>query len=93
MFPLKFPNAVALLNEMSGLIQKTLVKILSTSFLTIYTYLSLNEPEEVIEKCIDFLIEHTGNDLYYHLQTNIQVSGLAAEKMLTNFKENYLRKP
>jgi hypothetical protein len=72
-FIFQFPKVSALLEEISEVDEKELASSLSASFLTIYSYLSLNEPDEVNDKCIDFVVENTTRNLYHLLQSDITV--------------------
>lgn len=74
MFFLQYPRSQGLIGDVSQIIRKDVADTLSLSFLTIYPYLFLNETTEIINKCIDFIIQNTESTLYNLLQEDIKVS-------------------
>lgn len=58
--------------------------MICTEFLSIYPYLYLNEASDVTNKCMEFIIQNTGNTLFYHLKADIKVN----KQRLANFASN-----
>uniref|UniRef100_A0A182NNV9 Serine/threonine-protein kinase ATR n=1 Tax=Anopheles dirus TaxID=7168 RepID=A0A182NNV9_9DIPT len=69
---LRFPRCDSLLREVAIIVRKNLVAMLSTSFLTIYTYLCISETVDVTKKCIDYIMKLTGNSFFHLLHSDIK---------------------
>uniref|UniRef100_A0A182HML1 Serine/threonine-protein kinase ATR n=5 Tax=Anopheles arabiensis TaxID=7173 RepID=A0A182HML1_ANOAR len=61
-----------LLREIAVIVRKDLVALLSTSFLTIYTYLFISESVEVTNKSIEYIMRITGNSFFHLLHSDIK---------------------
>ncbi|XP_058118303.1 serine/threonine-protein kinase ATR-like [Anopheles ziemanni] len=69
---LRFPKCDDMLSELAAISRKDLVTILSTSFLTIYTYLFISETPEVTNRCIEYIMKLTGNSFFELLHSDIK---------------------
>ncbi|XP_055592827.1 serine/threonine-protein kinase ATR-like [Uranotaenia lowii] len=69
---IKRPSCVNLLQELANIIRKEKTMVLSNSFLTIYPYLFINEPANITNQCIDFIMTNTGNTLVRLLHSDIK---------------------
>uniref|UniRef100_A0AAG5CQS0 Serine/threonine-protein kinase ATR n=1 Tax=Anopheles atroparvus TaxID=41427 RepID=A0AAG5CQS0_ANOAO len=69
---LRFPKCEDMLTELAAIIRRDLVAILSTSFLTIYTYLFISETPEVTNRCIEYIMKLTGNSFFQLLHSDIK---------------------
>uniref|UniRef100_A0A182Q7R9 Serine/threonine-protein kinase ATR n=1 Tax=Anopheles farauti TaxID=69004 RepID=A0A182Q7R9_9DIPT len=69
---LRFPKCDKLLREVAIIVRKNLAEMLSTSFLTIYTYLCISESVDVTKKCIDYIMKLTGNSFFHLLHSDIK---------------------
>ncbi|XP_058457566.1 serine/threonine-protein kinase ATR isoform X2 [Malaya genurostris] len=69
---IKRPKCEKLLQELADLIRNDKTVLLSRSFLTIYPYLFINEPANITNQCIDYIMKNTGNTLVHLLQSDIK---------------------
>lgn len=56
------------------MLQKDLPTVICDAFLTIYTYLYLNEPPEIYSRCMEFILQNPGTSLYENLKADIKVN-------------------
>lgn len=61
------------MEEIAITLQKDLPTCLTSSFLTVYLQLFLNETSDVNSKCIEFVIRNTDNSLHKLLHSDIKV--------------------
>ncbi|XP_059610309.1 serine/threonine-protein kinase ATR-like [Phlebotomus argentipes] len=61
-----------LLEDVCKQMKMELNEMLTVAFVTIYTYLYHTQSTEVNNKCIDFVIQHTGQSLYHLMHTDIK---------------------
>ncbi|XP_053674519.1 serine/threonine-protein kinase ATR [Anopheles nili] len=69
---LKLPKCENLLREISVIVRKDLVAMLSASFLTIYTYLFISETVDITNQCIEYIMKLTGNSFFHLLHSDIK---------------------
>lgn len=62
-----------LIEEVCDIVQKDLATAISSSFLSIYIHLYLNNSTEENSKCMDFIIQNTGSSLYLLLKSDVKV--------------------
>lgn len=79
-------QSLELLNEVSRIRNKDLKYILKQSFLKIYVYVSLNEPEEIAKKSIKFVESETSMSLFDLLHMDIKKT---VDEILIWFHMNY----
>lgn len=79
-------TSLELLNEISRIRNKDLKYITKQSFLKIYVYVSLNEPEEVAEKSLKYVESVTAMSLFDLLHMDIKKS---VDEILIWFHMNY----
>lgn len=70
---IRHEKCLGLIEEICDIVQKDLSSTICSSFLSIYTYLYLNESTEMNNKCMNFIIQNTGNSLYHLLKSDIKV--------------------
>lgn len=67
------PKCEKLLDELTNIIRRDKAVLLSGSFLTVYPYLFINEPANITNQCIDYIMTNTGNTLVHLLHSDIKV--------------------
>ncbi|XP_029733989.2 serine/threonine-protein kinase ATR-like [Aedes albopictus] len=68
----KRPKCEKLLDELTNIIRRDKAVLLSGSFLTVYPYLFINEPANITNQCIDYIMTNTGNTLVHLLHSDIK---------------------
>lgn len=75
---IKYEKCARLIEEICDIIQKDLTTTLCSSFLSIYTYLNLNETAEVNSKSMSYVMQSTENSLHQLLKSDVKVSAVHA---------------
>lgn len=70
---MKNKKCIGLIDEICDIIQKDVASTLSSSFLTIYSHLYLQETAEINNKGMDFILSKTDNSLYHLLKSDTKV--------------------
>ncbi|XP_065080234.1 serine/threonine-protein kinase ATR-like [Ochlerotatus camptorhynchus] len=68
----KRPKCEHLLQELANMTRRDKKLMLSGSFLTIYPYLFINEPANITNQCIDYIMTNTGITLVHLLHSDIK---------------------
>lgn len=73
-FAMQFEKCLQLVEEICELVNKDLSSIIPGSFLSIYTYLNVNEPIDVSQKCVDFLCQKASQTMKILLNADTKVT-------------------